>query len=153
MIPKLKNAVLEHSDDLISCKCPDLNSQFCHFPFTSYLLKFPSQSQRKLLSIYCVSHFGYFTFTDFSFDCFFFQKQFFIRYFLHLHFKCYPKNPLYPLPTLFLNPPTRVSWSRHSPVLQHIIFARPRASPSIDGLLGQPLLHMQLETQALGDTG
>jgi hypothetical protein len=28
-----------------------------------------------------------------------FQKQFFIRYFLHLHFKCYPKSPLYPSPT------------------------------------------------------
>jgi hypothetical protein len=25
--------------------------------------------------------------------------QFFIRYFLHLHFKCYPESPLYPLPT------------------------------------------------------
>ena len=38
----------------------------------------------------------------------------------------------------------------HSPVLGHIIFARPRASPPIDGCLGHPLLHMQLETQALG---
>jgi hypothetical protein len=24
--------------------------------------------------------------------------QFFIRYFLHLHFKCYPESPLYPPP-------------------------------------------------------
>jgi hypothetical protein len=38
----------------------------------------------------------------------------------------------------------------HSPVLGHIIFTRPRASPHIDGQLGHPLLHMQLETQALG---
>jgi hypothetical protein len=29
--------------------------------------------------------------------------------------------------------------------LGHIIFARPRASPPIDGQLGHPLLHMQLE--------
>jgi hypothetical protein len=31
-----------------------------------------------------------------------------------------------------------------------MIFARPRDSPHIDGRLGYPLLHMQLETQALG---
>ena len=30
------------------------------------------------------------------------------------------------------------------------IFSRPRASSPIDGRLGHPLLHMQLETQALG---
>jgi hypothetical protein len=37
----------------------------------------------------------------------------------------------------------------HSPILGHIIFARPRASPPIDGQLGHPLLHMQLKTWAL----
>jgi hypothetical protein len=31
-----------------------------------------------------------------------------------------------------------------------IIFVRPRASPPIDGGLGHPLLHMQLETQLWG---
>jgi hypothetical protein len=31
-----------------------------------------------------------------------------------------------------------------------MIFARPRASPSTDGGLGHPLLHMQLETQLWG---
>ena len=31
-----------------------------------------------------------------------------------------------------------------------MIFARPRASPLIDGRLGYPLLHMQLETQLWG---
>jgi hypothetical protein len=31
-----------------------------------------------------------------------------------------------------------------------MIFAIPRASPPIDGLLGHPLLHMQLETQLWG---
>jgi hypothetical protein len=32
------------------------------------------------------------------------------------------------------------------PILGHRIFARPRASPSIDSQLGHPMLHMQLET-------
>jgi hypothetical protein len=74
----------------------------------------------------------------------------FIRYFLHLHFKWYPESPLYPPPALLPIPPTPTSWPWHSPVLGNIIFARPRASPPIDGRLGHPLLHMQLETQALG---
>jgi hypothetical protein len=39
------------------------------------------------------------------------------------------------------------------PILEHIIFTRPRASPPIEGQLGHPLLHMQLETQALGGGG
>jgi hypothetical protein len=30
----------------------------------------------------------------------FFFFKFFIRYFLHLHFKCYPESPLYPPPAL-----------------------------------------------------
>jgi hypothetical protein len=54
---------------------------------------------------------------------------FFIRYFLYLHFKCYPKSPLYSPPALLPNPPTPTFWFLHSPVLVHIIFARPRASP------------------------
>jgi hypothetical protein len=33
----------------------------------------------------------------------------FIRYFLHLHFKCYPKSPLYSPPALLPNPPTPTS--------------------------------------------
>ena len=32
-----------------------------------------------------------------------------------------------------------------SPILGHRTFPRPRASPPIDGRLGHPLLHMQLE--------
>jgi hypothetical protein len=76
--------------------------------------------------------------------------SFFIRYFLHLHFKCYPEGPLYPPPTLFFNPPTPASWPWHYPVLGHMIFPRPRTSPPIDGFLGHPLLHMQLETQFYG---
>jgi hypothetical protein len=77
-------------------------------------------------------------------------KNFFIIYFLHLHFKCYPESPLYPPPTLLPNPPTPASWPWHSPVLGHIIFTRPRAFPPNDGRLGHLLLHMQLETRARG---
>jgi hypothetical protein len=76
--------------------------------------------------------------------------SFFIRHFLHLHFKCYPQSPLYPTPTLLPNPPTPASWPWHSPVLGHIIFTKARASPPIDGQLGHPLLHMQPETQLCG---
>jgi hypothetical protein len=54
----------------------------------------------------------------------------------------------YTLPLLPI-PPTPTSWPWHSPLLGHRIFARPRASPTIDGWLGHLLLHMQLETQAL----
>ena len=75
---------------------------------------------------------------------------FFIRYFLHLHFKCYPQNPLYPPPALLPKPPTPVSWPWHSPVLGHMIFTRTRASLPNDGQLDHPLLHMQLETQLWG---
>ena len=73
-------------------------------------------------------------------------KQFLIRYFLHLQFKCYPESPLYPPAALLPNSPIPTSWPWHSPILGHIIFARPRASPPNDGLLGHLLLHMQLET-------
>jgi hypothetical protein len=79
-----------------------------------------------------------------------FANLFLIRYFLHLHFKCYPKCPLYPSLALFPNPPTPVSWPWHFPVLGHMIFKRPRASLSNGGRLGHPLLHMQLETQIWG---
>ena len=60
-----------------------------------------------------------------------------------------PKSPN-PPSTLLPNPPTPTSWPWHSPVLGHMIFTRPRASPPIDGQLGHPLLHMQLETQLWG---
>ena len=62
-------------------------------------------------------------------DNYFFFSNSFIRYFLHLHFKCYPESPLYPPPVLLLNPPTPASWPCHSLVLGYTIFARPRASP------------------------
>jgi hypothetical protein len=53
-------------------------------------------------------------------------------------------------PDLILNPPTPYSWPWHSHVLGHMIFARPRTSPPIDGILGHSLLHMQLETLRKG---
>jgi hypothetical protein len=73
-------------------------------------------------------------------------KGIFIRYFLHLHFKCYPQRHLYTPPTLLPNPPTPASCAWHSPLLGHIIFAIPRDSSTIDGQLGHPLLHMQIDT-------
>jgi hypothetical protein len=78
------------------------------------------------------------------------RHNYFIRYFLHLHFKCYSESPLYLPPTLFPNQPTPTSWPWHSLVLGYIIFVRPRASPPNNGWLGHLLLHMQLETWALG---
>jgi hypothetical protein len=78
---------------------------------------------------------------------------FLIRYFLYLHFKCYPlswfslwKSPLsipFPLP-LLTNPPTPTSWPWHSPTLGHQAFTGPRSSPPIDDQQGHPLLHMGL---------
>jgi hypothetical protein len=50
-------------------------------------------------------------------------SNFFIRYFLHLHFQCYPKSP--PLAPPLLYPPTPTSWPWRSPVLRHIKFAKP----------------------------
>jgi hypothetical protein len=79
--------------------------------------------------------------------------SFFIRYFLHLHFKCFPPSPLYPPHALLPNPFTPASWPWHSPVLGHMIFIRPRASPPIDGRLGPILTFLFLnagnETQGL----
>jgi hypothetical protein len=61
-----------------------------------------------------------------------------------------PKVPYTLPPALVPNPSTLASWPWHSPVLGHMIFARPRAFPPFDGWLGHPLLHMQLETQFWG---
>ena len=72
-----------------------------------------------------------------------FFKAFFFRYFLHLHFKCYPQSRLSPLPTVLPNPPTPTSWPWHSPVLAHMIFAIQRASIQIGSvsLSTEPLGH------------
>jgi hypothetical protein len=60
-----------------------------------------------------------------------------------------PKPPI-PSPTLLPKPPTPASYPWYSPVLGHMIYTRPRASLPIDGRVGHPLLHMQLETQFWG---
>jgi hypothetical protein len=83
--------------------------------------------------------FPFLSFPFLSFSFLFFSL--FFRYFLHLHFKCYPESPLYPLHALLPYPPTPTSWPWRSPVQGHIIFTRPRASTPNNGLLGHPLLH------------
>jgi hypothetical protein len=55
---------------------------------------------------------------------------FLIRYFLYLHFKCYPESSLYPPPALLPYPPIPASWPWHSLVLGHIKFAIPRGLSS-----------------------
>jgi hypothetical protein len=50
----------------------------------------------------------------------------FIRYFLYIHFKCYPESSLYSPSALLPYPPTPASWPWHSTVLGHINFAIPR---------------------------
>jgi hypothetical protein len=86
----------------------------------------------------------------FPLSVFFFFSFLKLDIFLLLHFKCYPESSLYPLPTLLPYSPTPTSWPWHSPVLGHIKFARQRASLPNYGRLGHLLLHMQLETRALG---
>jgi hypothetical protein len=76
-----------------------------------------------LLVIFCFSFF--FVMNLLSSDMFS-AEFFFIKYFLHLHFKCYPQSSLYPPPTLLRYSPTPTSWPWRSPVLRHIKFARPR---------------------------
>jgi hypothetical protein len=81
---------------------------------------------------------------------FFFSSIVFIRYFLYLHFKCYPLSwfPFWkslPSLPLLINPPTFDSWPWHYPTLGHRAFIEQRASIPIDDLEGHPLLHMQLE--------
>jgi hypothetical protein len=74
----------------------------------------------------------------------------FYEIFSSFTFQMLSPKPLNPPPTLLPNPPTPASWPWCSPVLGHIIFARPRASPSTDGRLGHPQLHMQLEAKLWG---
>jgi hypothetical protein len=58
------------------------------------------------------------------------------------------QNPL-SLPAPALQPNYSCFLDLTFPYLGHRIFARPRASLLIDGQLGHPLLHMQLETRVL----
>jgi hypothetical protein len=52
--------------------------------------------------------FDNFFFSSFKFK-FYFIFSIFIRYFFHLHFKCYPQSSLFPPPALLPNPPTPAS--------------------------------------------
>jgi hypothetical protein len=71
---------------------------------------------------------------------FFLRFIFLIRYFLILHFKCYPKSPPYRPPTLPY-PPTPISWPWRSPVLRHISLQDQGVSLPNDGWLGHLLNH------------
>jgi hypothetical protein len=114
-------------------KLPKTISKIKPFLNLSYLSQASYHSHSKLINIMAQSMpisirlhlFFHVVYTDFFFLM---TVSFFIRYFLHLHFKCYPQSPLFTLPALFPNPPT----------------------PPIDGRLGHPLLHMQLEKQFCG---
>jgi hypothetical protein len=78
----------------------------------------------------------------------------FIRYFIYISNvipvpdpppkKTHPPPIPSPLP-LVNNLPTPASCPCHSLVLEHRAFTGPKASPTIDVWLSQPLLHMELE--------
>jgi hypothetical protein len=73
-------------------------------------------------------------------------KIFFIRYFLHLHFKSYPKSPLYPPPALLPYPLTPTSW----PCTAAYKVCKIRELSSQWWPTRPSSANMQLETQALG---
>jgi hypothetical protein len=82
---------------------------------------------------FCWAFFSWLNFQDWMFSLSLSLSpplSFFIRYFLYLHFKCYPESSLYPPPALLPYPPTPSSWPWHSPVLRHIKFAIPRGLSS-----------------------
>ena len=86
---------------------------------------------------------------------FFYFLNIFIRYFLYLHFKCYPLSEFLlwkscpPPPPSASQPTHSHSRSWHSTLLGHITFTGIRCSLPIDGQLGHSLLHIQLEPQIL----
>jgi hypothetical protein len=79
---------------------------------------------------------------------FFLLFFFFIRYFPHLHFQCYPKSQPYPPhspthPFPLFGPGVPLYWGIESLQVQW-------ASLSSDGRLGHLLIHMQRESRAPG---
>ena len=81
--------------------------------------------------------------------CLFFSLFIFIRYFLSLHFKCYPLSwfslwePHIPSAiTLFTNPPIPANLSWHSSILGYLSFSGPRPYSPFNV---HHLLHMQLD--------
>jgi hypothetical protein len=87
---------------------------------------------------------------------------FFIGYFLHLHFKCFPlsrsplQKPPYAIPSppasmrvLYYPPTTPIFPPWHSPTLGHQTPSDPRAFPLTDVQRGHPLPHMRPEPWVL----
>ena len=96
-----------------------LLSYFSFFSVGSYLIKsFLAQWEEVSLPF-----FFFFVFSNVFYSIF-------IRYFLHLHCKCYPESSPYPPHIPCCYPPTPTSWPWRSPVLGHIKFARPRVLSS-----------------------
>jgi hypothetical protein len=71
-----------------------------------------------------------------------------LRYFLYLHFKCYPESSLYPPPALLPYPLTPTSWFWRFLVMGNVKFARPRGLSSQWWLTRPSYSYMQLETWA-----
>jgi hypothetical protein len=96
------------------------------YPFLPWneLAFIPENNVQCLLNKYLGRRFTY------KWGCLLLFFSFFIRYFLHLHFKCYLISSLYPPLAMLPYPPTPISWPWHSPVLEHIKFARPRGFSS-----------------------
>jgi hypothetical protein len=65
-------------------------------------------------------------------------------------FSLFQKHFLLDIFFIYISNAIPTFWSWHSPVLWHRTFTRPKASLPTDSLLRHPLLHMQLETRALG---
>jgi hypothetical protein len=87
------------------------------------------------------SEFSSYYFLSFTYLLFFFAFLFIFLldiFFLYIS-NALPQTP-YTLPPALLS-----NW--YSPVLGHMIFTRPTASPPNDGQLAHPLLHMQPETK------
>jgi hypothetical protein len=64
---------------------------------------------------------------------FFIYEMFLLDIFFIYISNAIPKAPYTLPPALLPNLPTPASWPWHSPVLGHMIFARPKTSPPIDG--------------------
>jgi hypothetical protein len=71
-----------------------------------------------------------------------------IRYFLHLHIQYYPKSPPYPSPPTPLPPSHFLALA--FPCTEAYKVCKSKEPLSSDGRLGHLLIHMHLETQALG---
>ena len=87
------------------------------------------------------------------------KGRFLIGYFLYLHFKCFPLSEGLPFRNSLSHPPPPCLYEGALPLTHPLLSScpgislhwgikhpqGPRATPPIDGQLGHPLLHMQLE--------